>query len=386
MTSELFLELLVMPLLWLHVAAAAVWFGATMRLLMVGDRLASASGGGPVALSHGGGLWVVAAPAGSDAWRHPFLPLRWSAYLTCLAGSVLLVRGFYLEPALGLVGPGHPWPASWMAVGAAVAGLVVGYLVYELLCSAFARLPPAIRAGLWGTTLVLVGLGWAALFPIRAALLHAGVLLATCLAANVGHHVVPCESRIRRAVAAGLDPDTACLRRARERAWHNAYAMPVVLGLMLVGNAPLALPPRSLVAFLAGLVASGFAVTDLLAHWRHRPRRARVAATALAAGLVLLLWATRPVADPPGDAAAEAALSQVRDIVARRCLACHAGTAPAGGLALDRPDLLAQNARAVALAAGFGRSMPPGNATGMTDEERRLLRRWSAARGSGDGG
>jgi uncharacterized membrane protein len=217
-----------------------------------------------------------------------------------------------------------------------------------------------------------------AVFDARAALLHEGVLIATCMAANVGHHVAPFERLMLRAAAEGAAPDPLRRARARDRTRHNAYAMPPTLALMLAGHAPLALPPRAPAAFLAGLVLAGFALTDALAHFRHRPRRALAAALSAAAGAVIVLLACLPREEPLARADLPD-VAEVADIVARRCLACHAGPSPAGGLALDRAGVLAQNARAVALAAAYGEGMPPGNVTGMTVGERQALRRWFEA-------
>jgi uncharacterized membrane protein len=93
--------------------------------------------------------------------------------------------------------------------------------------------------------------------------------------------------------------------------------------------------------------------------------------------------APRPVAwRAADDEAGAAGFAQVRQIVAARCVPCHAanptepGVAAAPqGLMLDTPEAL------VAHAAMLGpmvetRAMPLGNVTGMTDPERRELLDW----------
>lgn len=375
-------ELAAMLARWLHVGAAAVWLGVTARFLLLADRLAAVGPRG-ITLAHGGELFLLRRPDAPAPAPEGVLPVRWAPYLTCIFGFLLLALDWYADGGLRLVPEGGMLPAGWPAITVAIGAIVVGYLLYELLCPLLGRLPGPLQAVAWGAILVATGLAWMAVFEVRAALLHHGVLIATCMAANVGHHVAPFEKRLQRA-GSGAAPDPLRRARARDRTRHNAYAMLPTLALMLAGHAPLALPPRAPVAFLAGLVLAGFALTDALAHFRHRPRRALAAALSAAAGTVILLLACLPreeplaSADPPDPA-------EVTEIVARRCLACHAGPSPAGGLALDRAGVLAQNARAVALAAAYGRSMPPGNVTGMTADERQLLRRWFEAGGAAPG-
>jgi len=73
----------------------------------------------------------------------------------------------------------------------------------------------------------------------------------------------------------------------------------------------------------------------------------------------------------------------VRVVVVRRCAACHSATptmtgfaaAPAGVL-LDTPEQIRGQAPRIQAVAVAAQTMPLGNVTGMTAEERELLGRW----------
>ena len=109
----------------------------------------------------------------------------------------------------------------------------------------------------------------------------------------------------------------------------------------------------------------------------------------------VVLWAILAALTAPRDGhapsqatAAEQPLSihVVRGIVELRCAGCHAlnpsvpgFSAPPGGVRLDATDALVKNAAKINASAVVTRSMPPGNSTGMTDEERTLLGRWVSA-------
>ena len=70
-------------------------------------------------------------------------------------------------------------------------------------------------------------------------------------------------------------------------------------------------------------------------------------------------------------------------MIARRCAACHSATptlpgfaaAPAGVL-LDTPDQIRSQAQRIEAVAVTTQTMPFGNVTGMTTDERELLGRW----------
>ena len=76
----------------------------------------------------------------------------------------------------------------------------------------------------------------------------------------------------------------------------------------------------------------------------------------------------------------------MRVIVARRCAPCHsaAPTVPGiaaapGGVELDTPQEIRGRAERILAVAVQTRTMPLGNVTGMTEEERELVGRWIRA-------
>jgi uncharacterized membrane protein len=70
-------------------------------------------------------------------------------------------------------------------------------------------------------------------------------------------------------------------------------------------------------------------------------------------------------------------------VVSERCTVCHSSTpsqagfaTPPAGLVLDTLDQLETNAERVYQAAVLTRTMPIGNLSGMTDDERDQLAKW----------
>src|SRR5690606_11526661 len=105
-----------------------------------------------------------------------------------------------------------------------------------------------------------------------------------------------------------------------------------------------------------------------------------------AAGVALLLatavWiAPRPA--PQASVGTSVTLAQVQPVIAERCAGCHAAqptqpgfaSAPLGVM-LDTPERISRQAQRVYQATVQTKSMPLGNLTNMTDEERALIAQW----------
>jgi uncharacterized membrane protein len=75
--------------------------------------------------------------------------------------------------------------------------------------------------------------------------------------------------------------------------------------------------------------------------------------------------------------------SEVKQVLDIRCVSCHAdkpsfqGIAEAPkGVKLDAPERIRALALQIHQQTVLSKAMPPGNLTGMTEEERALLDRW----------
>ncbi|HEV3008345.1 MAG TPA: hypothetical protein VGX52_04870, partial [Burkholderiales bacterium] len=95
-------------------------------------------------------------------------------------------------------------------------------------------------------------------------------------------------------------------------------------------------------------------------------------------GLVMVMLAPRqPIEAKPAE------FSEVKQVLDLRCLSCHAekpgfqGLAEAPkGVKLDTPERIQAQRLQIHQQTVLSRAMPPGNVTGITDEERALLDRW----------
>ena len=381
-----------LALRWIHIITGVSWIGTSFYFNWLNGRIRPPDAPEPGVTGelwsvHGGGFYRVVkysvAPERLPRTLHWF---KWEAYATWLSGASLLVLVYYLGARVNLLDPG----VSSIAPGAAVAvslGTIVGaWLVYDVLCRSPAGYRPVVLATLGLVLVTALGYGLARVFSARAAYLHVGVALGTIMAANVFRVIIPAQREMVDALAAGRVPDAARGRQAALRSLHNNYLTLPVLFVMVSGHYPSTYGSAWGWAILAGL----FVVGVLTRHWfnlRNAGIRNAWLLPAAVVGLVVLALATAPrsggMASPGG---AVSSFADVRIVIARRCAPCHSAaptfpgvTAPPGGVAFDTPEQIRVRASRIAERVVAQQTMPLGNVTGITPEERDLLGRWIQA-------
>jgi uncharacterized membrane protein len=219
----------------------------------------------------------------------------------------------------------------------------------------------------------------------RAAYIHVGALLGTLMTANVWFYVVPSQRELVAATRAGLPQDPALSYRAKQRSIHNNYMTFPVLFIMVSNHFPSTYGSTLNWLILAILMVGSAAVRHFMNIRFTYGGWLRLAAgtTLLTVALVFFL-----IARSRGPASASAsgppvAFADAQAIINRRCVPCHSATptdsqftvAPAG-VTFDTPEQIKGRAGRILERAVISKTMPFGNRTGITDEERALLGRW----------
>lgn len=374
---------------WLHVIAGIAWVGASFYFVWLDDHLepprdpADDDKGvsGEIWSVHGGGFYHAqkyrTAPQQLPARVHWF---KWEAYTTWLSGMFLTALLYWYGAEVYLIDRSVADFSAPVAVSIAVAFIVGGWLVYDLLCKS----PLARDARIFGGILLLLSgvLAWGLceLFGGRGAYIHFGAVLGTIMVANVFFVIIPGQKRLVAAAERGEEPDPIHGLRGKQRSVHNTYFTLPVLFVMTSNHFALAYGHEYNWLILIGISLAG-ALVRIYFVARHGGK-----ASVLPVVLAVIILAAIAAAIAPrsqGPANTQGSFAQVRNIINARCTSCHseAPVHPAFpiaplGIVFDTDEQILVEADRIYQQTVATRVMPIGNLTDMTSEERQVIDAW----------
>jgi uncharacterized membrane protein len=377
---------------WVHFVTGVAWIGASLYFVWLDDHLlppkhnadAERGVGGELWAVHGGGFYHAqkykVAPPALPAHLHWF---KWEAYWTWMSGIFLMILIYWYGAEIYLIDPQVADLSKPVAIVLGIATLVVGWVVYDLLCKS----PLGNNQTTLSTVLfVLVSLaawGLCELFSGRGAYIHYGAMLGTIMVGNVFFVIIPGQRDLVAAKQEHRDPDPAHGERAKQRSVHNTYFTLPVLFVMVSNHYALTYGHEYNWLILIAVTLAGAAVRIYFVA-RHFGKASPVP---LVVAVVLLLAVVIAIAPSPSSTPAQASVkdtfAQVRSIMQERCAGCHAkvptqpGFAAAPkGVAFDTSEEIVAQAAQIHQQTVVTRAMPIGNLTKITDAERALLDAW----------
>jgi uncharacterized membrane protein len=383
---------------WAHIVTGIAWIGASFYFVWLDNHLQPVRPGDRVDPGVGGELWAVhgggfyrsqkyrLAPAELPSTLHWFY---WEAYTTWLSGFALLCLLYFFRAEAYLIDPAVAALSKSVAIAIAIGVLIASWVVYDLLCrSPLARQPRALAAVL---VVLFTGMAWGLchLFSGRGAFMIFGAAMGTIMVANVAMVIIPGQRELVRAKQQGRDVDPTPGLRGKQRSVHNTYFTLPVLFVMISNHYAMSYGARYNWLVLIALSIAGASVRVWFVA-RHQPEHNRglLAAMPMVVALVTVgavVYALSPTGIP---VAASSSLppavetSRAQSIIELRCEPCHSTTptqagfsAPPNGLVFQTLDQLAAHLPEVQQQLSM-RTMPLGNLTQMSEEERAQLLMW----------
>jgi uncharacterized membrane protein len=215
--------------------------------------------------------------------------------------------------------------------------------------------------------------------------MHLGAIIGTVMAANVFLIIIPNQRKVVAQVLAGEAPDPVLGKQAKQRSVHNNYMTLPVLFIMVSNHYPMIVSAPLNWLWLAGLGIVGWTIR----HFFNLKNAGQIRYDVLALGA--LAFVTVAVLDetakpPPPAAVPVPPFTEVRALIDRHCVGCHAAepthkgvVAAPNGVRLDTDEGLTKNAGKVYERAVATHSMPLNNETHITDAERASLGAWIKA-------
>jgi uncharacterized membrane protein len=391
-----FTEWLNLLVRWVHVIAAIMWIGDSFLFMWLDSHLTAPSRPregdvtGELWMTHSGGFYEVVKRKSLAKGEMPatLYWFKWESYTTWLSGFLLLVIVFHLNGASLLIDPGVYPLTSVQAVALSLGLLPLSYGLYELLWKTPLAKNNRVFAAVGLVLITAAAFGLTRVFSARGAFLQLGAMLGTIMASNVFFRIIPAQRHMLAMTREGKPVDTSYGLRAKGRSIQNHYLTLPVLFTMLSNHFPSTYgsPLPWLVLGLLFIVGAGL---KYAMNFRGRTPPVMWAGTALAlVGVVVL---TRPPPDPALEQFAgkpPVRFEEVASVMQTRCTTCHAVrpsspmfAAPPQGVALDTPEAIRLHAHRIFVRAVATKTMPLGNITGMTEEERALVGAWFAQGG-----
>jgi len=348
---------------------------------------------------HGGGFYYLqkyrVAPGQLPEPLHWF---KYEAYFTWLTGFALLAVVYYWNASLYLLRPGPDAVSEWAGIAISLGALLLSWFLYDIACRSSLRFRPVLLGIVIFAWFTLLAFGLDAFFSGRAVYIHIGAAIGTIMAANVFFVIIPAQKELVNALEQQREPDASSGQSALLRSLHNNYLTLPVLFIMISNHYPFAYGSAYNLLFLMAFSIAAVGIR----HWfniRHRMNHNR---WVLPLSLLIILGlaaATMPAVkrsasgDSVGGSADSTALAsvpltnEILPVVVSRCAGCHAEepsragfNAPPLGMLLETVDQMEQHADAIYRVSVATRTMPLGNLTGMTEEERKQIDRWYMGR------
>jgi len=376
---------------WLHLTAGIAWIGSSFYFMWLDSHLKAPATppkgvAGELWSVHSGGFYhqmkFMVAPEGMPDELHWF---KWEAYTTWISGFLLLALIFYVGADLNLIDRNKLALAPWQAIGIGLAALAAGWLVYDGLCRSPLGQNLKVFGVVWFGVLTAAAWGLTRIFSDLGAVMHLGAIIGTVMVANVFLIIIPNQRKVVAQVLAGETPDPALGKQAKQRSVHNNYMTLPVLLIMLSNHYPMIVSSPLNWLWLAALGIVGWTIR----HFFNLKNSGRLRLEVLAygaLGFVTVAVLNESVKPKPMAGVPVPAFTEVRAIVDRNCVACHAAkpthkgvpTAPNGAM-FDTDAGLQAHAAKIYERAVATHSMPQGDETHMTDLERAKLGAWIKA-------
>ena len=241
-------EGLQLVLRWAHLVAGIMWIGSSIFFHWLDSHLEKVDDPkkpgleGVLWMVHSGGFYEVekklVAPGELPKHLHWF---KWEAGFTWLTGLFLLVLVYHLGGGVLLLDAGATLSPG-VATVVCLATLAVAWFAYDALWStklageASSNPPLPVALSVFG--LAAIALFLMHVLSGRAAYMHTGAVIGTCMVLNVWVRIIPAQLHMVQSVRAGRPPDASKAYAAKRRSKHNHYLTYPILFIMISSHFP----------------------------------------------------------------------------------------------------------------------------------------------------
>jgi uncharacterized membrane protein len=307
---------------------------------------------------------------------------KYEAYFTWISGFILLTILYYFGAEIYLIDRNIADISVDVAILIGVGSIVGGWIIYDLMCKSPLINNQAVFGVILFILLSLAAYGLSHVFSGRGAYIHVGAIMGTIMVANVLMVIIPGQKTLVEATKRGETPDPLPGLWAKQRSLHNNYFTLPVLFIMISSHYPMTYGSSHGWALLAGISLVGV----LVRHFFNLKNqgKAKQGFILLPIAFVLFFAIAFATMSKKSDEAMEAVpFKTAEKIIQDRCVSCHAAKpvnedfdSPPKGVKLETPAQIIREKTRIKQQTVDTKTMPLGNLTNMTAEERKLLGWW----------
>tara|TARA_Y100000590_G_scaffold468497_1_gene651460 strand:+ start:1462 stop:2673 length:1212 start_codon:yes stop_codon:yes gene_type:complete len=383
------LEWLDLIIRWIHVIVGIAWIGTSFYFNWLDSRLDRNIDDdnleGELWSVHSGGFYNInklkGPPKKFPKELHWF---KWEAYSTWLSGFILLVIVYYFNAESLMIDKNIQNLSTFTAILISIIFLIGSWFVYDYLCKSKLINHNVLFTIICFLIAVSASYFLSKIYGSRAAYIHVGACLGTIMAANVFRVIIPSQKNMVNAALNNQKPDLVQGINAKNRSIHNNYITIPVLFIMISSHYPFTYGHEYNWLILAIISIIGASVRHYF-NLRNKKQYKIWILPAAALGMILLMLSTilPKLEEDISVTKEQISFNEVNNIIKYRCGVCHSKnptfegfeSAPLG-LIFEKPEDIINNIKRIKSQVIDSDIMPPGNLTGITENERLIIDSW----------
>ena len=376
---------------WIHIIVGIAWIGTSFYFNWLDSRLDREINeeniDGELWSVHSGGFYHInklkGPPKNFPKELHWF---KWEAYTTWISGIVLLVIVYYLNAESIMIDKNIRDISPLTAILISLGFLFGSWFIYDFLCKS-----KLINNSIYFTVTCLIiasiiSFILTKIFGSRAAYIHVGACLGTIMAANVFRVIIPSQKDMVNSALANKKPNLNKGIDAKLRSIHNNYITLPVLFIMISSHFPFTYGHKYNWLILILISIIGASVRHYFNLRNKKQYKIWILPSAAISMIVLMLYVSIPKITTKNQVTNtdhKVSFIEINNIITYRCTVCHSNNPtfvgfeePPLGINFETKEDILKNISKIKSQSIDSDIMPPGNLTGMTEDERNKIKLW----------
>ena len=376
---------------WFHIIVGIAWIGTSFYFNWLDSRLDREINeeniDGELWSVHSGGFYHInklkGPPKKFPKELHWF---KWEAYSTWISGFILLIIVYYLNAESIMIDKNVNNISPLYAIIISLIFLFGSWFIYDILCKSKLINNTVLFSLLCLFLAIILSFLLTKIFGSRAAYIHVGACLGTIMAANVFRVIIPSQKNMVNAALEKNEPDLQQGIQAKTRSIHNNYITLPVLFIMISSHFPFTYGHKYNWLVLTAISIIGAAVRHYFNLRNKKQHKFWILPFATLGMICLMLYVSLPKISQNNQLNTvdeEISFAEINNIIKYRCGVCHSTNPtfegfedPPLGIAFNLPEDIVKNIDKIKSQSIDSDIMPPGNLTGITEDERNKIRLW----------